>query len=413
MEIRPILSALLRNKTAPLLIAAQVAISLAILANALHVINLRLATSARPSGIEDEANVFYIAKRPLQKLNHADTLAQQQRDAEALAAIPGVKAVSFASQMPMSQSGNNSGLSTDRKQTQSTATAGMYFSAGPLIKAMGLKLIEGRDFNADDVVEVDSELDDVGKKFPKGIIITKALSDLLYPGGGSAIGKTVFYGTGNDAAESRVVGVVEHLQTAGAQSGVKGEYSAIVPIRMSYTFSRFVVRTEAGQRDRIMPEAETALRKVAPGLMRIRTQSVEQDRTDRYRNEKALAWMLVAVSGLLLLVTASGIVGMTTLRVAQRKKLIGVRRALGARKRDILRYFITENFLITSGGVVAGLILAVLLNQLLVSQLEMSKLPIGYLAYGAATLWLLGVIAVYGPAWRAAGISPAIATRSA
>jgi len=413
MEIRPILSALLRNKTAPLLIAAQVAISLAILANALHVVNLRLATSARPSGIADEANVFYASKRPLQKLNHADTLAQQQRDAEALAAIPGVQSVSFTNQMPMSQSGSNSGFSTDRKQGQSTATAAMYFTAGPLIKTLGLKIIDGRDFNADDVVEVDSELDDVGKKFPKGIIVTKALAETFFPGGGSAVGKTVFYGTGNEAAETRIIGVVERLQTTGAQAGARGEYSAIVPFRMSYIFSRFVVRTEAGQRDRIMPEAEAALRKVAPGLMRIRTQSVEQDRSDRYRNEKALAWMLVAVSGLLLLVTASGIVGMTTLRVAQRRKLIGVRRALGARKRDILRYFITENFLITSGGVVAGLILAVLLNQLLVSQLEMSKLPIGYLAYGALTLWLLGVAAVYGPAWRAAGISPAIATRSA
>jgi putative ABC transport system permease protein len=58
-------------------------------------------------------------------------------------------------------------------------------------------------------------------------------------------------------------------------------------------------------------------------------------------------------------------------------------------------------------------LLAVLLNQLLVSHLEMSKLPIAYLAYGSLVLWLLGIVAVYGPAWRAAGISPAIATRSA
>jgi len=124
-------------------------------------------------------------------------------------------------------------------------------------------------------------------------------------------------------------------------------------------------------------------------------------------------WMLLSVCALLLLVTGSGIVGMATLRVAQRKKLIGVRRALGARKLDILRYFIVENFLITSGGVVAGLLLAVGLNQLLVSQLEMTKLPLAYLAYGAGALWVLGFLAVYGPAWRAAGISPAIATRSA
>ncbi|MEO8384315.1 MAG: FtsX-like permease family protein, partial [Betaproteobacteria bacterium] len=378
----------------------------------IYVVNLRLATSSRPSGIADESNVFYVGKRPLQKLSHRDAIAQQQRDSEALAAIPGVQAVSFTSQMPMSRSGNNSGFAIDRKQAKSTASVSMYTSAGPLVKTLGLKLVEGRDFNADDILEIDSDLDD-GKRFAKGIIITKPMADLFFPGEATVVGKTVLYGTGNDAIETRIIGVVERLQSTDASAKARGEYSAIIPHRASYTYSMFAVRTEPGQRDRIMAEAESALRKAAPTPMRIRTKTVDQDRLDRYRNEKALAWMLMAVSALLLLVTASGIVGMTTLRVAQRRKLIGVRRALGARRRDILSYFITENVLITSGGVVAGLLLAVLLNQLLVSQLEMSKLPITYLAFGALVLWLLGIVAVYGPAWRAAGISPAIATRSA
>jgi putative ABC transport system permease protein len=104
---------------------------------------------------------------------------------------------------------------------------------------------------------------------------------------------------------------------------------------------------------------------------------------------------------------------MATLWVNQRRKQIGVRRALGARKTDILRYFVTENVLITSGGVVAGLVLAVGLNQLLVSQLELPKLPVLYLAVAPVVLYLVGIAAVYAPAWRASSISPATATRSA
>jgi putative ABC transport system permease protein len=123
--------------------------------------------------------------------------------------------------------------------------------------------------------------------------------------------------------------------------------------------------------------------------------------------------MLITVSALLLLITASGIVGMASLWVTQRRKQIGVRRALGARRVDILRYFITENILITSVGVTAGVLLALGLNQLLVSKLEMARLPAGYMLAGAAVFWALGIIAVYGPAWRAASISPAMATRSA
>ena len=161
-----------------------------------------------------------------------------------------------------------------------------------------------------------------------------------------------------------------------------------------------------------MTDAEAALRNASLTPRLIFVRSSEEDRNNRYRNERALAWMLIAVSALLLLVTASGIVGMTTLRVAQRRKQIGVRRALGARRIDILRYFITENIVITTGGIFAGVVLAVLLNQVLVSQLELPKLPIVYLAIGMGVLWLLGIAAVYGPAWRAASIPPATATRS-
>lgn len=98
--------------------------------------------------------------------------------------------------------------------------------------------------------------------------------------------------------------------------------------------------------------------------------------------------------------------------MTQRRKQIGVRRALGARRIDILRYFIVENVMITSGGVVGGVLLGVGLNQLLVSKLEMTRLPLPYLIAGALLFWAIGILAAYGPAWRAASISPALATRS-
>src|SRR5205085_9663542 len=105
------------------------------------------------------------------------------------------------------------------------------------------------------------------------------------------------------------------------------------------------------------------------------TRTVSEDRSNRYRNDRAMAWMLIAISALLLVVTASGIVGMTALRVDQRRKQIGVRRALGARWRDILRYFIVENVIITTGGIVAGLLLALGLNRILMAQAGMARLP--------------------------------------
>jgi putative ABC transport system permease protein len=412
MELRPIFSALLRQRTGPLLVAIQVAISLAILANALFVVQLRIEASQRPSGVADERDTGYVFARPLEKRSHPEILAQQERDLATLRALPGVKSVAWTSQMPMSRSGSNGSVRNSREQVKEAAQPAMYYVGTGFVQVLGLKLIEGRDFTAADVLEVDQEKADENASTPDGVIITEALGQALFPGETRFTGRTFFFGMGT-GRPTRILGVVERLQTVGAQSGVAGEHSVIMPLRISLTGARYVMRAEPGQMDRVLAAATEALRKASTVPMRTFTRSVAEDRTQRYRNERALAWMLVAVSALLLLVTVSGIVGMTMLRVAQRRKQIGVRRALGARWRDILRYFVTENVIITTGGIVAGLLLALGLNRLLIAYLSMPRLPLEYLALGAGALWLLGIAAVYGPASRAASISPAIATRTA
>ncbi|QJQ05633.1 FtsX-like permease family protein [Undibacterium piscinae] len=409
--IRPIFSALLRNKTGPLLVAIQIGLSLAILANALYIVNLRLAVAARPSGVVDELNLFRVNISNQKLGEHADQIAMQKQEAAIIAAVPGVVSVARVNQMPLSQSGSTSGLAADRKQTTSNAMGSIYMSPDSLVQTWGLHLIEGRDFNAGDRYELDQN---TTQDFPKTVIITKELAKKLYPDQASVVGKDLYFGTGEQANGVKIIGVVERLQTHGGQAASAGETSLIVPIRLSNdVHSGYSVRTEAGQRDRVMREVEAALRKSSATPLNLKSASMEEDRRTRYRSEKALAWMLIAVSALLVLVTASGIVGMSTLWVTQRYKQIGVRRALGARKIDILAYFITENILISSVGIIGGVLLALALNQLLVSQFELSKLPVSYLLFAPCLFWLLGVIAVYAPAWRAASISPATATRSA
>jgi putative ABC transport system permease protein len=413
MEIRPILSALLRSKTGAILVALQVAISLAILTNALHIVNVRQAVATRPSGIADEHAMFYIQVRHLVKSDHNAQLAEQKSELATLRAVGGVTSVAFANQMPMSRSGFTNGLSADRKQASTTTGASFYFSPDSLVQTLGLKLVEGRDLLPQEVIEVDNDTaaDDV---FPKSVVVTRALAGKMWPNDTSFVGKTLYFGLGETANGARVVGVVEHLQSQSAEVNETGDFSTIVPMRLTNGYGTiFAVRAEPGQRDRVMKEAETALRSAAVSPVILRAKTVDEDRKERYRADTALSWMLITVSGLLLLITASGIVGMASLWVTQRRKQIGVRRALGARRIDILRYFITENFMITSCGVVAGIVLGIGLNQLLVSKLEMAKLPLAYLLVGAGVFWALGIFAVYGPAWRAASISPATATRSA
>jgi putative ABC transport system permease protein len=410
MEIRPILSALARNKTGPVLVAIQVALSLAILANALHVVNLRQQISARPSGIADENSVFTMRVRDLVDVGFEDNIATRERELAALRAVPGVVSVAQVNQVPLSHSGNNNSLSIDRRQIQQTANGAAYESPGGLLKTWGLKLVEGRDFTPQEVMNFDPGKDSAG---PDLAILTSALAEKMFPGQ-HVVGKTIYNGTGEDAQPMRVVGVVERLQTPFVQVEEKAEYSYIRPMRfVGANGGMYTVRTEPGQVDRVMRDAEEAIRKSSPASKIIDSKSMRNNRIECYRGDTALSWMLITVSALLLLVTASGIVGMASLWVTQRRKQIGVRRALGARRVDILRYFVTENILITTAGVVSGVLLAVALNHLMVTRLEMARLPLGYLAAGAGLFWALGIAAVYGPAWRAASISPALATRTA
>ena len=122
--------------------------------------------------------------------------------------------------------------------------------------------------------------------------------------------------------------------------------------------------------------------------------------------------LLIFIVSLLTAITSLGIVGLASFSVARRTKQIGTRRALGATRLAILRYFMLENFLISSVGVIGGAMLAVGLNIWMVQTFELA--PIAWYLVPAAmlSLWIVGQLAVYGPARRASMVSPAVATRA-
>jgi putative ABC transport system permease protein len=409
-EIGPIFSGLLKNKTGPLLVALQVALSLAILVNAIYIVNLRLEVSARPSGLSDEKHSFRLHVSNQKLGGHEDQMAMQKQEAAVLRAVPGVLSVARVNSFPVSRSGSMTGVAALRSQTEVSKAVGHYYSPDSLVKTWGLKLIEGRDFSVDEIVEIDPN---TNAQAPDLVIVTLALAKTLFPNESRYVGKEFYQGTGDEANALRIIGVVETLQTSGASSHRQGEFSMIQRTRLSNDpWSGYAIATAPGQRDRVMKDAENALRKNSAQPLNIRMRTMEEFRTERYRGEKGLAYMLLVVSGLLLIITSSGIVGMSALWVNQRRKYIGVRRALGARKIDIVRYFITENAMIVSFGIALGLLAAMGLNQILVAHFELPRLPLHYFYIAPFGFWLLGLLAVYWPASKAASISPATATRS-
>lgn len=410
MEIRPILSTLTRHKSAAALIVLQVALTCAILCNALFMIGERIAQLREVSGIaENELLRIQIIPTGAE----ANPQAQTVSDLALLRGMPGVKNATTVNQIPFVNSSWNSGVSLLPDQERPTLNASTYASDEHFIDTFGLKLIAGRAFASDEFLTMEQLNDPARKAGYPSAIITRTLGERLFPGQ-NPVGKTLHIGS---PTPTLVVGVVDHLVRPSMQGGPTArEYSMILPIRATYDMgAQYILRTSPERRAEVLKTASEALRKNGPVRIIIEdnTKTFTELRDAFYQQQKSMAWLLAIVCVALLLITALGIVGLASFWVQQRTRQIGVRRALGATKGQILRYFQTENFLLAGVGIALGMLLAYTINQYLMGKYELPRLPLWYLPIGAVTLWVLGQIAVLGPARKAAAVPPAIATRSA
>jgi len=410
MEFRPILNALMRNKTGLLLIALQVAITLAIVCNSVFIILQRIEKVNRPSGM-DETSLFTITS--LGFAPDFDLRGSLRQDLEALRSIPGVVDATTINSVPLSNGGWSEGITTlpesaPEEQRKNTPTS-IYIVDDHGVNSLGAHLVSGRNFTADDVSY--RSRDDKGT--PNSVIVTQALADQLYPDG-NAVGKPIYSSLGGKGSSSTIVGILERLQAPWV-GWEKVEHAMLVPQYQVGEFdnsSRYLVRTQPGRRDEIMKEAERKLGEINTGRIVRGLHSIEEVRGESYRQDRAMTIVLTTVIFSLLAVTGLGIVGMVSFWVTRRVKQIGTRRALGARRFDIRRYFMIENVIVVGVGIALGLLLTYGFNLWLMKHYELPRLAWYYAPLGALTVLLLGQLAVFGPATRASRVSPAVATRT-
>jgi putative ABC transport system permease protein len=165
-------------------------------------------------------------------------------------------------------------------------------------------------------------------------------------------------------------------------------------------------------RDAVIPQIEKMLAEGNTGRIIDGTRTMTEIRVGAYEGDVAMIKLLVFIVSLLTAITSLGIVGLASFSVARRTKQIGTRRALGASRPAILRYFMLENFLISSVGVISGAIMAVGLNMWMVQAFDLTPITWYIIPAAMLALWVVGQFAVYGPARRASRVSPAIATRA-
>ncbi|OOG66136.1 ABC transporter permease [Rhodanobacter sp. B04] len=417
MQWRPILSSLRHHKLTALLLMLQVALTCAIVCNVVFMIVNRVEQVSLPSGV-DEAGLSMLVSETIDK--HENKRARHAADLAGLSKIPGVTAAVAVDTLPLGRDESSYGTCASAEDMATAIAAHSMMRGGLCVQpavyggtpgelgVLGLHLAAGRDFRTDEYVAgADEHV--AGADVPVAIL-SRALAERLYPGK-NALGQSIYTG---GSKPIRVIGIVDTLLRPQLREAGVNQYAMLFPMLPNDGEVTYLLRSAPQDRERVLRMAAAKLEQLSPeriipaGGMRTYTQMREA----YFQRDTTMIGLLLA-SGLgLLFVTALGITGLANFWVQQRRRSIGIRRAIGASRGDILRYFQTENFLIVSGGIALGLLLAIMLNLVLMKHYELPRLPLYYLPIGALALWLLGQLAVLGPALRAAAVPPVVATRS-
>jgi putative ABC transport system permease protein len=406
--MHPILSALKHHKTTVALVVMEIALTCAIVSNALFLIGDHLSDMQLSTGVADNELVWVSSNSLREGGTPASGMSLEQVDLAALRGMPGVTAALKVNSLPLLNASMwRSGISVQPGLPKATFTnIAMYLGTRGVVTGLGIKLDRGRDFLPQEYIDYSPSANQAP---PSAVIITRALADRLWPGQ-NALGQPIFLGEKGKYV-TRVVGVTTHLLNPTLAGRANSEDNLLLPVR-SVPGGIYVLRTEPSARDAILRDIPTVLDRVDNDRIITGSNSYTRTVSDYFHDDRALIWLLLVVIGCLLALTALGVVGLSSFWVQQRTHQIGIRRAIGATRRDILRYFQIENFLIVSGGIALGLLLAVAMNLLLMKQYELPRLPLTYLPVAALVLWALGQLAVLGPALRAAAVPPVVATRS-
>jgi predicted permease len=325
---------------------------------------------------------------------------------ERLAAVPGVAHVGIVDPLPFEGRDNRTVylvkggvIPGDRGPWPS---AGWGIVGGDWLGALGVKLIAGRAFDARDdwrstrVVMIDTQFAE--KEFHER----------------DPIGQRIWTGGTPPEHEGdwmEIIGVVGHINTLGpGQPSLPQLYwftQQTIPQSMG-----FAVRVER-EPTAIVSSLRAALRAVADDLSMANVRTMDQLFASNIANQRLVVKLLGAFAALALLLAGVGLYGVVSYNVSQRTREIGIRVALGATSRSVVRMTMGQGAKLAGAGLVIGLAAALVLTRLLQSLLFETSTH-DPMVYGVVAVGLLGVtaLACWVPARRAAKVDPIIALRA-
>ena len=401
MEFGPIIRSLKINKVRFLLIVVQIAITLAVVTNAITMIRDEGQKMMKTSGFDDD-NIVWVATKPFSPAfkDMPYRISVVNADLRAIQSTPGVVAVANTNFLPW-QGGGSSGEVSAGGGDGSKFRTQVYFNTPGILDTLGVHLVSGRNIRETDID------DDPNSKAPATAVISRDLEKLVFKGQ-SAVGKQLIQ-SGDDGVVN-VVGVFDPFYNP--YGWPIHEYAVMYAGHVSRRGALYLVRIKPGMMKQTVPLIEQRMLQANNGR-NISTKTIDEIKDNYFAQGRIVRGGMSMVILLILIVTGLGIVGVTAFSVTERRKQIGTRRALGATKGAILRYFLLENWIVTNTGLILGVAAAYGLNVLLVTKTSGAKLDWRFVVAAIVLLWLQGIVATLIPAMRATRFSPVIATRGA
>lgn len=409
LQIVPIVSALKRNRTSAVLVILQVALMLTFITNLASVVLERAGLVSRPTGTaEDE--LFAIGFR---LTGQQQSIPDLQTDLAEVRQTPGVIDAIATNAYPLRGSGWFEGVSLISGPVniqQQAAQTAVYAMDDHAMGTLGLKLVEGRNFKPDELTPGHYN----AGALPGVAIITRSLAQQLFASR-SALGQQI-YVTADSYRAITVIGVVERLQSPRAATNIvsgDAENSLILPIVAAGAGGLFIVRTKPNILSEVMIAVHDRMIHTNPERIFGRFRPFTEIRATAYQKDRAVAIAFGVLFLVLLIITGLSIVGLTSFWVLRRTLQVGIRRALGATRASIIRYFLLENALLCSIGAVLGIFASVAMNLYLRTHYATDRISVLALIACAFMVVSLGQVAAMVPVVRASRIDPSRAFRTA
>ena len=383
-----------------ILVGAQVALSVTLLAGAALLITSFIRLNQQSVGYQYK-NVW-VGFVTLPTAQYAD-IETRQRFAErllgSLRAVPGFESVTVSGDIPLL--GGNATLYSradgEVLPVDKRATAPSHDISPGFFKTWGIPVLAGRDFNEHDTADHQNV-----------VIISQSGAKKVF-GNENPIGKTLLVTSSGTPCE--IVGIVGDVRSRRVNEADDMEFYRPWA-QENFPFPTIVVRSNL-RTDAVTKLVRSTLATVDPGLAIALPQSMDTIIAQALGQSRLMTWLLGIFAGVALLLAAIGIYGAVAYTVEQRTGEIGVRMALGAQTRDVLRLILNQGMRPVVIGLVIGIASAFVLGRLIASQLyQVSAHNPALLAGATILLASIALIACLLPARRATHVDPIQALRT-